>query len=198
MNTAVSPAKSYGDRMRASETLHKTDPRAWKHEWNKGKEEFRLKIDAATEYIVARDYAATSDSVYSIRVSSFNREQSLPVRVGDSLHRQLSLTFRAIDQLRREQRKVVSEAVRDGEILKHISERDLYPTNHSPKGVLFASELPDNGCGTILVRGDLSRDMSHPDKALILQVTWRSSAGTGGPLTWVVDPRYAALLEPRR
>jgi hypothetical protein len=198
MNSSMSHAKSHVESVQLCQTLQKLDSRTWKQEWNKGKEEFRLKINGYTEYIVARDFSAKSNSMYSIKVSSLNRERSVPVEFGDPLHRQLHRTFHEIDALRHEQRKVVSDAIRDGTILNHIRERDLYPVNHSPKGVLFSSELPDHGFGAILVRGDLTRDQSNPNKTLILQVTWRSSTGTGGPLTSVVDPRYSALLEPRR
>jgi hypothetical protein len=198
MSLLVSTSKSYLAITQARDALLKADPRDFKQEWVKGKEEFHLRASGNTEYVIARHLASKADLMYSIRLRCFNREESLSIRFGDSLHNQLRESFNTIADLRVAQRQLVREAVEVGALLHHVRQRDFYTVSHSQKGTLFTSELPDTGSGAVVVRGDVSRDVSHPDKKLILEVTWRSAAGTGGPLAFVVDPRYAALLEPKR
>lgn len=197
MSQLVSPAKSHLASTQACDALRSADVRDWKQEWTKGKEEFRLKINGHTEYVIARDFAATIDSIYSMRVKNFGREESLSARFAEPLHRQLRETFDSIAALRVAQREQVGQAIETGVLLQHVRERNSYFVSTSQNGTLFTSELPDTGSGAILVRGDLSRDVSRPDKRLILEVTWRTAAGTGGPLACVVDSRYATLLPPK-
>lgn len=198
MIVAVSSGRSYMANEQARAALQGADPRDFKQEWNKGKEEFHLKVNSYTEYIVSQNIAASADSQYSARVKYFGREEVLTKRFGDPLDSQLRATFRALADLRASQRKVVAEAIQSKALLEHVSERESYAFNAAQKGVLFTSMLPDTGSGGIIVRGDLSRDMSRPDKRLILEVTWRSSVGTGGPMSFVVDRQYAQLLDSTR
>ncbi|MEY4700588.1 MAG: hypothetical protein RL326_775 [Pseudomonadota bacterium] len=198
MSASLTQSRSYASCIQARDALQKIEPHKWRQQWNKGIEEFHARLDAHTEFVVTRNIAARSSSMYSIKVRNFHREESLPVRFGDPLHHQLHETFNHIVALRGSQRDVVIDAIKTGAILGHIRERDLYSASFSQRGVLFASEMPDTGSGAILVRGDLTRDTSHPEKRLILQVTWRSSIGTGGPLTFAVDSHYEALLAAKR
>jgi hypothetical protein len=184
--------------MQARDALGKIEPHSWRQQWNKGTEEFHARLNGQTEYVVTRDIGAKSSSMYSIRVRNFHKEEALPVRFGDPLHHRLHQTFNDINTLRGAQRSLVIETIKTGALLQNVRERDLYSTSSSQKGVLFASEIPDTGSGAILVRGDLTRDTSHAEKRLILQVTWRSSIGTGGPLTFVVDRHYEGLLAANR
>lgn len=198
MSQLVSTSKSYLAIAQAREALQDADPRDFKQEWVKGKEEFHLRTKGHTEYVIARHVATKADSMYSIRVKSFNREEPLSIRFGDPLHNQVRQSFNDISALRVAQREFVRDSVEGGALLHHVRERDFYSVGSSLKGTLFTSELLDTGSGLVLVRGDLSTDLSHPGNRLILEVTWRSSIGTGGPLAFVVDRRYAALLEPSR
>ncbi len=198
MNMSLSPSRSYVACIQACDALRKIEPHNWRQQWNKGTEEFHAKLNGHTEYVVTRNLAAKSPSMYSLRVRSFHNEQALPVRFGDPLHHQLHETFNHINALRGAQRRVVIETIKTGALLQNVLERDLYSASSSQKGVLFASEIPDTGSGAILVRGDLTRDTSHAENRLILQATWRSSIGTGGPLTFAVDRHYEGLLAPKR
>lgn len=198
MAAAVHSARSYMANEQARAALQGADPRDFKQEWNRGKEEFHLKLNGYTEYIISGNIAVAGDSQYSARIKYFGRDELLSTRFGDSLNRQLHATFQGIAELRASQKEVVTEAINSKALLEHVSERELYALNAAQKGVLFTSTLPDTGAGGIVVRGDLSRDMSHPDKRLILEVTWRSSVGTGGPMSFVVDRQYGQLLDSTR
>jgi len=198
MVAAVHSARSYMANEQARAALQGADPRDFKQEWNRGRAEFHLKLNGYTEYIISHNPAAPSDSQYSARVRYFGRDESLSTRFGDLLNSQLRATFKAIADLRASQREVVTEAIQSKALLGHVSERESYALNAAQKGVLFTSILPDTGAGGIVVRGDLSRDMSHSEKRLILEVTWRSSVGTGGPMSFVVDRQYAQLLDSTR
>jgi len=195
MAAEVHSARSYMVNEQARAALQGADPRDFQQEWKKGKEEFHLKLNGYTEYIISHNLVSGNESQYSARIKYFGRDEALTTRFGDSLDRQLRVTFQGIADLRASQREVVAEAIQSRAILEHVSERESYALNAAQKGVLFTSMLPDTGSGGIIVRGDLSRDMSHRDKRLILEVTWRSSVGTGGPMSFVVDRQYAQLLD---
>jgi len=198
MAAVVNAAKSYTAQLQAWEVLRKADTRDFKQEWSKGKEEFHLKLNGYTEYIISWSPAARIDSQYSVRIKHLGREEILPARLGDLLDMQLRATFREIAELRTTQKDVVLEAIKSGALLEHVSERDHYSLNAGRKGVLFGSMLPDTGAGAILVRGDLVRDMNHPEQRLVLEVTWRSSLGTGRPIGFVVDKKYGQLFDSNR
>ena len=201
MGTTVSGARSFFLSSQALADLSKADIRDFKQHWNKGIEEFHLRTNGYTEYVIARSYAVKSDSMcsaYEARVRNFGKEEVISVRFGSPLERALGDAFKAVDTLRASLKERVIEAVTSGELLEHVEDRESYSLNAVRKGVMFSSRLPDVGRGEILVRGDLSRDMSHPDQRLVLEVTWRHSVGTDGPLRFIVDRQYERLLNTKR
>lgn len=198
MGAVINSANSFAAQVQAREALRAADPRDFEQRWNKGREEFHLKLNGYTEYIISRNTAAQADSQYTARVKRFGREESLSMRYGDLLTRQLRETFTAISLLQATQKENVINSIRSGAILEHIVQREAYSLNAMRKGVIFSSQMADAGQGAILIQGDLVRDMNHPDKRLVLEVTWRSSVGTGGPLGFVVDRQYAQLLDSTR
>ncbi len=198
MATTVSESKTVLTTLQAREVLAKASPQEFKQHWNKGREEFHLKVNGHTDYIIAKSPVPTASAMHTVRITSFGRETVLSVRFGSPLDAALRETFKAIALLRATQRESVIEAIKSGAVLEQIEDRQSYALNSSRKGVLFSSRLPDGGDGSVLVRGDLTRDMSSPDKKLLLEVTWRSSIGTGGPLAFVVGRKFERLLEATR